>query len=138
MKEENDDITLLRELSGNATKTKTHAKNNYKWAYRLTLIGAASSTVVTLIVALGKSSDWQTITSIIAALPAAAMLLESRLRLEERSRWLWNKTKQLEALSRSLKFEGANEVDVSRMWSQLEVELEEHWVGLGRHKEEES
>ncbi len=127
-----DQLSLTDALDTQIVRSQRHARRNYYWAYGITLIGATASAVTTLIVALGQAEHFKEITAIFAAMPAAAMLLESRLRLEERSRWNWHKTKRLQALSRSLTYEGATEAQISKAWSELEVQLEEEWVGLSR------
>ncbi len=128
----NKEISLKHALSQQIDNSKGHARRNYRWAYGFTLAGAAASALATLIIAFGESENLKEITAIIAALPAAAMLIESRLRLEERSRWHWHKTKKLQALERSLQYEGIADEEISKKWSDLEIELEEGWIGLNR------
>jgi len=118
-----NELKLMDALSKQIENSKGHARRNYHWAYGITLAGAAASALATLIIAFGKIEELKVITAVIAALPAAAMLVESRLRLEERSRWHWHKTKRLQALERSLQYEGESEEDISKKWSELETEL---------------
>ena len=81
--------------------------------------------------ALGKGVDFKIFTAVSAAIPAATMLLLSSLKLQDRSRWHWTKTKQLESLERSLSYESRTVEDISKAWSEMEKGLDETRVGFG-------
>jgi len=56
----------------------------------------------------------------------------SSLKLQDRSRWHWTKTKRLESLERSLSYEENRTVeDISKAWSKMEKKLDESRIGFG-------
>ena len=124
--------TELIERLKNATRFSIrYAKFNHYATFFLTLLGALSSATATIIVALGKGVDLKTFTAVSAAIPAAAMLLLSSLKLQDRSRWHWTKTKRLESLERGLSYEGRTVEDIGKAWSEMEEEFDRARVGFG-------
>ena len=124
-------VELIERLQKATRGSIIYAKFNHYAAFFLTLLGALSSATATIIVALGKGVDLQIVTAVSAAIPAATMLLLSSLKLQDRSRWHWTKTKRIESLERSLSYEGRTVEDISKAWSEMEEGLDETRVGLG-------
>jgi len=125
-------VELIERLKKAARGSMINAKLNHYAVFFLTLLGALSSATATITVALGKGVDLKIFTVVSAAIPAATMLLLSSLKLQDRSRWHWTKTKRLESLERSLSYEENRTVeDISKAWSKMEKKLDESRIGFG-------
>ncbi len=120
---------LEKEISEAARLSKYLARRNYLFAYGVTLISVFASIAAGILVALDGLDP--AVIAAIASLPAGMMTFKTVFRFEQKSAWFWHKTKNLERLYRSLAYENANPSEVSKEFSNIELEMESDWVSFG-------
>ena len=67
----------------------------------------------------------------LAVIPAAVLSIKGTFKFEEKASWHFRKYHKLEALTRTLEYEGADLAAVSAGWSKIEQELDEQWPQFG-------
>lgn len=119
---------LMNELNEVASRTKKNARQNHYAAFLVAILIASSSVAATIFAAIGGPKE---LTAILAAIPVAMIAINSTFHFERKSAWHWRKNKRIEALVRSLKYEDAKPDTVSKLFSQIEEEMDEEWVRFG-------
>ena len=106
-----------------------HARNNYKASFFLYLVAIIASFIATLSVA---SKFFSTeILAVITAIPAGVILLNSVLRLEQKSRWHYKYFHELDKLWHQLSYEHASESDVSKKVASLGSSMQKEYPAFG-------
>jgi uncharacterized membrane protein YkvI len=124
---------LIIELEKAAAKSLKSARQNYFAAYGLAAIIVGSSIAATV---LAGVSAMPGITAVVASIPAALFAITTTFKFERKSSWHWKKNKRIKSFLRSIKYEGADIAQVSKMYSKLEEEMDEEWVSFGSPLEE--
>lgn len=120
---------LESELVVAITASRRYARRNYILGYMV-----AGTTVLSSIAA-GLTASFPSIpmevTAILASLPAAMVASTTAFRFEQKSAWFWRKSKRLESLLRSVRYETADVAIASKTLSQIEEDMEHEWVSFG-------
>jgi len=135
----NEKESLLEELTKAADQTKKFGWINYVCAYIVAWVAVAGSIAATVLAAVQLTPSWLTAT--IAAIPAAVLAVNTTFNFERKALWHWRTTRRFEALIRRLKYEKAEEAEVSKEFSEIDMETFEGWVAysaLSRQKEPET
>jgi hypothetical protein len=117
------------ELGKAAAYARSCAKRNYILAYMMSIIMVATSISACVIGSLGN--EYRIFASSLAAFPAAMVGVSSIFKFEEKSKWFWQKTKLLESLLRSLTYEAADPAEISKQFSNVEINMEKEWITFG-------
>jgi len=117
---------LREQLSKAAGRTLRYAWVHYAMANVVAVIAVAGSVTATLLVALG--SDQRLLTSVLAVVPTAVLAINSTFNFERKAIWHFRTSKRIEALLRRLEFENTSEEEVSRGFSQLDLETFDGWA----------
>jgi peptidoglycan biosynthesis protein MviN/MurJ (putative lipid II flippase) len=122
---------LEQELAVAASMARKYARRNYRFAYLVSIVTVVSSIAAGIVVGAGVHflEPWGK--AALASLPAAMVTVSTVFRFEQKSSWFWHKTKRLEALLRSLKYESAVAVDASKAFSKVEADMESEWIAFG-------
>jgi hypothetical protein len=118
---------LATELERQVVASRNRALIYYVLAYFLYIAAVLASIIATLSAAfeLGK-----VFTAILAAVPGAALSVNSTLQLEGRSSWHYKRVGAYERLVRGLKFENRPAKDVSQEITHVEEEMAKTWPGF--------
>jgi hypothetical protein len=120
---------LERTLDREVQRATRYARRNYGAAYIAAAITVCSSVAATICVSITDVPKWAT--SLLAAIPAAVLAIRSTFQFETKAAWHWRKAIRVEALLRALKFENHSPDQVSREFSKMLDEMENHWVMFG-------
>lgn len=130
-----DRESLLKELNEAAKETRKYGWRNYTLAYSVAIISVAGSIAATILAAVQLTPSWLTAT--IAAIPAAVLAVNTTFNFERKALWHWRTTKKFKGLIRRLKYENAVEAEVSKKFTEIEVETFEGWTALSNLSESE-
>ena len=112
------------------------AKRSYKCAQTLFFITILASFFASILAAgeLGEKlfEEWnKVITTILAALPGTAILINNSLRYEEKTKWFWKKVRISEKFLRKLRDSSSPDVEeISLQFSERMEELENEWPAM--------
>ncbi|WP_077036009.1 hypothetical protein [Pelomonas sp. KK5] len=121
--------SLEQELQAAVVAARRFARRNYLLGYLIAGLTVLSSIAAGLAVSLDQvPKGWQ---ALLASLPAAMVASTTVFRFEQKSAWFWRKSKQLDMLLRAIRYEGLGAADASKLFSKLEVEMEQEWVSFG-------
>ena len=118
-----------KELRATIEAVRRYARRNYFFGYIVAAITVVSSIAAGLSVSFAQVP--REVTAALASLPAAMVASATVFRFEQKAAWFWRKLKKLEALLRSIRYEGLDVTAASKALSQLEVEMEQEWVSFG-------
>ena len=118
--------SLIAELRKVADQNKKWGWTNYRFAYLVAIIAVAGSIAATILAAVNVVPSW--VTAIIASVPAAVVAVSKTFDFERKAIWQWRTTKRIEALIRKLEHENATEEEVSREFSNLDIETFDGWI----------
>ena len=118
-----------KELVATIVAARRYARRNYFFGYIVATVTVVSSIAAGLTVSFAVVP--REVTAALAALPAAMVASATVFRFEQKSAWFWRKLKKLEALLRSVRYEGLDVATASKALSQIEVEMEQEWVPFG-------
>lgn len=118
-----------------------HCMVQYSWrnVNIVAWVAVAGSIAATVLAAVQLTPSWLTAT--IAAIPAAVLAINTTFNFERKALWHWLTTKRFEGLIRRLKYEKAEEAEVSKEFSRIDIETFEGWMdysALSRQKEPET
>lgn len=120
---------LETELTAAISASQRYARRNYFLGYFFTGVTVLSS------IAAGLTASFsfipKEVTAILASLPAAMVASTTAFRFEQKSAWFWKKSKRLESLLRSIRYEQVDLAVASKVLSQIEEEMEHEWVSFG-------
>ena len=119
-------MSLEEELNAQIAQAIARHKGNYMTAYALILIAVAASGVTTILVAAGAQWPKESLAAI-AALPGFIVLMLNTIPFDARADWWSTKQRRLEALRRSLLFEGQVPEAVSKAMTQFIDDHNEVW-----------
>ena len=123
----------LREL---LDETINHYRNLAGWNYRLAYICTVLAIVLSSFSGLAVARNWFSahagVTAVLASLPAFFVALNSTMKFERRSRWHWKKTHTLEAIRNKLAYENVPPAEVSKLFGEAELAMEQDWPELGQ------
>lgn len=128
MPNENEE-SLLNLLEMRRKAHIRHARNNYRASFMLYLAAIGASFIATLSVA--ATLFQREILAIITAIPAGVILLNSVMKLEEKSRWYYKYHHELNKLYHQLKFEGKTIEEVSKATTDLGSTMQEEYPAFG-------
>lgn len=103
-------------------------KRNFLLAQLFMWISILASFFSAIAIASGKV-DWL-VTTILAAMPGTAMVIERSFSFAKRTRWNWEMIVGLEALHNRLVFEGVSIEEVSREYSLFRKSMEAKYPGF--------
>jgi hypothetical protein len=119
-------MTLESELNAQIAQATSRHKGNYRTAYALILLAVLSSGVTTILVAAAAPVPKELVAAI-AALPGFIVLVLNTMPFDARANWWSTKQRRLEALRRSLLFEGQDASVVSKAMTQFIDAHNEKW-----------
>jgi hypothetical protein len=108
--------------------TERLGSRNYNAAWITAIVAVIGSIAAAILTALGESAAPRWATAIIAALPAAVIAVNTTFRFEQRGIWHYRTTKRFEGLVRKLRYEKADVADVSKEFSQIDLETFDGWI----------
>jgi uncharacterized membrane protein YkvI len=120
---------LETELVAAIAASRYYARRNYILGYLVAGTTVLSSIAAGLAVSLPMVP--RELTAVLASLPAAMVAATTVFRFDQKSGWFWRKSKRLDSLLRSIRYEGANMVAASKVFSQIEEDMEQEWVSFG-------
>ena len=118
-----------KELRASIDAARRYARRNYFFGYIVATVTVVSSIAAGLTVSFADVP--REVTAALAALPAAMVASATVFRFEQKSAWFWRKLKKLEALLRSVRYEGVDLITASKALSQIETDMEQEWVSFG-------
>ena len=119
-------MSLEAELNAQIEQAISRHKGNYITAYALILLAVLGSGLTTILVAAG--AQWpKELLAAIAALPGFIVLILNTIPFDARADWWSAKTRRLEALRRSVLYEGQSADTVSRAMTQFIDSHNEKW-----------
>ena len=121
--------TLEKELVAAITASRYYARRNYFLGYLVAAITVLSSIAAGLTVSFATVP--KEVVAALASLPAAMVASTTVFRFEQKSGWFWLKSKRLDSLLRSIRYEGMDLATASRTFSQIEEDMEKEWVSFG-------
>jgi hypothetical protein len=80
-----------------------------------------ASFLATIAVSTGRSG---TVVAIVAAVPGVVIIIDRTFHFADRAAWHWRYVALAKAIGRKLRFEGVTLAQVSRAFSELEIEME--------------
>lgn len=119
---------LLEQLDEDIQGCRRLARRNYKAAYLLYSAALISSVAATALSFTDTGSPL--LRGCLSAFPGIAVLVNGSLKLQQKSRWYWDRIRRLQTLERQLKFEGKAAPEVSAAFSLINVEMERTWPTL--------
>jgi hypothetical protein len=133
----NDKELLIEELLKAANQTRNFGWRNYACAYIMAWVAVAGSIAATILAAVQVTPSW--LTAIIAAIPAAVLAVDTTFNFERKAIWHWRTTKRFEGLIRKLRYENAEEAEVSKEFSEIDLDTFDGWIAYSSlSKEKES
>lgn len=120
---------IFREVQHAAAESRRFAIRNYFFAYFVSGVIVLASISAGLTVGIETVPKW--FSAALASLPAVMLTASTVFRFEQKSAWFWKKTRALETLVRQLKYEAFDPVEASRVFSQIEEQMEQEWVSFG-------
>lgn len=124
------DQALEQELVAAIAASRHYARRNYICGYVVAGLTVLSSIAAGLAVSLDHLVAKEA-AAVLASLPAALVAATTVFRFEQKSAWFWRKAKRLDMLLRSIRYEGLTLVEASKLFSQIEVDMENEWVSFG-------
>jgi hypothetical protein len=121
---------LTEELESIANRHGKLAELDYLASYSLSFLAVAGSIVASICAALGVEP--KALLAILAVIPAAVLSIRGTFKFDEKASWHFKKSHKLKALTRSIKYEGANPAAVSADFAKIEQELDEQWPRFGK------
>ena len=121
---------LIEEIESIANRHAKLAELDYRASYSLSFLAVAGSIVASICAALGVEP--KALLAVLAIIPAAVLSIRGTFRFEEKASWHFKKSHKLKALTRSLKYGGADPASVSVDFSKIEQELDERWPRFGK------
>jgi hypothetical protein len=122
----NEQESLLQEIAKNAATVERYGLWNYRAAWAVAIISVGASIVSSIMAALGTVD--KTWVAILAAIPAAALTVTTTFNFEQRGIAHFDTKKQLNALARKAKYEGASLEDVSKQYSMIDLATFRGWT----------
>lgn len=113
-----------------------HQREAFKYvviANTLLFVGIIASVLASIFAATEQPYGTM-VGAVLAAVPAAVVLLTNTFKPDDRARWHKLKQRKLESLHRDLVFEGEDSKVVSERLSIMLEELEQTRIGLGQPK----
>ncbi len=120
---------LEKELIAAITSTRYYARRNYILGYLVAGVTVLSSIAAGLTVSL--AIEPKELTAVLASLPAAMVAAATVFRFDQKSDWFWRKSKRMDSLLRSIRYEGIDLIAASKAFSQIEEDMEKDWVSFG-------
>jgi len=126
-------MTLEEKLEREIARLYGLARFNYRTAYALSAIAALASVIAGVTVA----GQWLPVSvrAALSVLPGAILIIQDRLKFDERSAWHYRKLHAVEGLLHQLFYEGKSEAEVSEEWRKITETLRPLWPGFGKPTE---
>jgi len=126
--------SLEQEIKTVAKRHWKYAERNHNAGYSIVLISIIGSIAASIIAVFGDLPKY--IFALVAIIPAAALSIKGTLMLEEKSIKHWNKAHRLFNLLRALRYEGLNEAEASKQFSEIEIDFNKTWIRFDSKGEE--
>ena len=119
-----------QELQNTVHESSRLARRSYIWAhlvFAVSVIGSFAASILAV-----SESVSPPLVAAVAALPALALMVNNTLRFEERTKWLWRKTRMAEKYLRRLRdaHDPARDA-LSAGYSSEAEQLESEWPAFG-------
>ena len=120
---------IREELEAESLHLQKLARRNYGALYGLSLLAIIASFFAGLSIAL-ECFEKNTL-AVLSALPAIVLVASDRFNLEAKAKWYWTKFYALRAVLSAFQYEGLDEAGASKQRTQLDLDYEPRWPGLG-------
>lgn len=117
-------------LNSDIARYRVHARHNYFASYACYLVAIAASLLTTI---LAASTDYLSkgTLAFLSAVPGTALLVNSVLSLEAKTRWYWKKARKYDGILMSLSHENLPLAEASKEKRTFDEEMEKEYPKFG-------